>query len=219
MHAGPQLVASLLSTQFWIVSGRSAIRHVIYKCVTCTRHRASMVKTLMGDLPSPRVCPSRPFSNVGIDYAGPLLVKEMVSDLTTLAFLASLKRFVARRGIPSEIYSNCGTNFQDAGSELRRLWSDPVAQNTFSNTIPCRWHFNPPAAPHFGGLWEAAVKSMKNHLKRAIGTQVLSCQTRSHLQEERQTSLKNECAITKKLQWLLLKFFLLSTMDMLDEDF
>ncbi|XP_008179890.1 uncharacterized protein LOC103308389 [Acyrthosiphon pisum] len=201
MHAGPQLVASLLSTQFWIVSGRSVIRHVIYKCVTCTRHRASMIKTLMGDLPSPRVCPSRPFSNVGVDYAGPLLVKEsklwnarstkcyvaificmavkavhieVVSDLTTPAFLASLQRFVARRGIQSEIYSDCGTNFQGAASELRRLWSDPVAQNTFSNAIPCRWHFNPPAAPHFGGLWEAAVRSMKHHLKRVIGTQVLT---------------------------------------------
>ncbi|CAI6364646.1 unnamed protein product [Macrosiphum euphorbiae] len=201
MHAGPQLVASLLSTQFWIVSGRSVIRYVIYKCVTCTRHRASMVKTLMGDLPSPRVCPSRPFSNVGVDYAGPLLVKEskrrnarstkcyvaificmavkavhieVVSDLTTTAFLASLQRFVARRGIPSEIYSDCGTNFQGAASELRRLWSGPEAQNIFSNAIPCRWHFNPPAAPHFGGLWEAAVKSMKHHLKRVIGTQVLT---------------------------------------------
>ncbi|CAI6370578.1 unnamed protein product [Macrosiphum euphorbiae] len=47
MHAGPQLVASLLSSQFWIVSGRSVIRHIIFKCVTCTRHQASTVKTLM----------------------------------------------------------------------------------------------------------------------------------------------------------------------------
>ncbi|XP_008178496.1 uncharacterized protein LOC103307865 [Acyrthosiphon pisum] len=168
---------------------------------TCTRHRASMVKTLMGDLLSPRVCPSKPFSNFGVDYAGPLLVKEskrrnarstkcyvaificmavkavhieVVSDLTTPAFLASLQRFVARRGIPSEIYLDCGTNFQGAESELRRLWSDPVAQNTFSNAIPCRWHFNPPAAPHFRGLWEAAVRSMKHHLKQVIGSQVLT---------------------------------------------
>ncbi|XP_060855180.1 uncharacterized protein LOC132932844 [Metopolophium dirhodum] len=216
MHAGPQLVASLLSSQFWIVSGRSVIRHIIFKCVTCTRHRASTVKTLMGDLPSSRVCPSRPFSNVGVDYAGPLLIKEgkrrnarstkcyvaificmavkavhieVVSDLTTSAFLAALKRFIARRGIPLEIYSDCGTNFQGAASELRRLWSDPEAQNSVSNAVQCRWHFNPPAAPHFGGLWEAAVKSMKTHLKRVIGTQLLT--------------FEEMCTITRRIEAIL----------------
>ncbi|XP_034951317.1 uncharacterized protein [Chelonus insularis] len=31
------------------------------------------------------------------------------------------------------------------------------------------WHFNPPATPHFGGKWEAAIKSMKHHLRRVAG--------------------------------------------------
>ncbi|XP_014207267.1 uncharacterized protein LOC106638541 [Copidosoma floridanum] len=37
-----------------------------------------------------------------------------------------------------------------------------------------QWHFNPPAAPHLGGIWESAMKSTKFHLKRVVGDQILT---------------------------------------------
>ncbi|GFT63441.1 integrase catalytic domain-containing protein [Trichonephila clavipes] len=101
----------------------------------------------MADLPAARVTACRVFSQVGIDYCGPFQLKtfsgkcrqirkvyvcvficftvkaihlEIVSDLTTEAFLAALKRFVARRGRPIEIHSDNGRNFVGANNELRK---------------------------------------------------------------------------------------------------
>ncbi|UYV63070.1 hypothetical protein LAZ67_2003055 [Cordylochernes scorpioides] len=36
------------------------------------------------------------------------------------------------------------------------------------------WKFNPPGAPHFGGLWEAGVKALKYHMRRIIGNNLLT---------------------------------------------
>lgn len=97
----------------------------------------------------------------------------MVSDLTTHAFLAALDRFVAHRGLPS-IYSDCGTNFVGAANQFKELFDDPHNRDQIASSIQCQWHFNPPSAPHFGGLWEAAVKSTKRLLVRVMGDHVFT---------------------------------------------
>ena len=97
---------------------------------------------------------------------------EVVSDYTTAAFLATFKRFTTRRGLCRFLYSDSGTNLQGANAEIRRLFSQTsslcqeVAAAIAANGI--QWPFKPPRAPHFGGLWEAAVRSFKSHFKRAI---------------------------------------------------
>jgi len=42
----------------------------------------------------------------------------------------------------------------------------------FLATEGCEWKFIPPHGTHFGGLWEAAVKSVKYHLRRTLVSQV-----------------------------------------------
>lgn len=98
---------------------------------------------------------------------------EAVSDLTTSAFIAALQRFFARRGLAHDIYSDYGTTFIGANNQLQR--DQQTTQNLFEkDVIPylttqqVTWHFIPPFSPHFGGLWEAGVKSMKYHLTRII---------------------------------------------------
>jgi hypothetical protein len=96
--------------------------------------------------------------------------------MTTEAFIATLKRFVSRRGRPSHIYSDCGSNFLGAAKELED-WVNVLKDNSvfdFLATEGISWHFNPPEAPHMGGLWEAAVKSAKYHLKRTVGGATLT---------------------------------------------
>ncbi|GFX95590.1 integrase catalytic domain-containing protein [Trichonephila clavipes] len=149
----------------------------------------------MGDLPESRVCPSSVFQRTGIDFAGPFLIRsskgrgsrntkcyicvfvclatkavhlEVVSDLTSKAFIACLKRFVARRGKPSEIFCDQGTNFYGASRDLRKEFRQLMkegAVHQFLVTDNITFHFNPSSALHFGGIWEATVKSFKFHLK------------------------------------------------------
>jgi len=53
---------------------------------------------------------------------------KVVSDLSTDAFLAAFDRFVARRGLPNDVYSDCGTNFVGADKQLRSLINSAEGQ-------------------------------------------------------------------------------------------
>lgn len=105
---------------------------------------------------------------------------ELVTDLTTDGFIAALRRFTARRGRCANIYSDNGLNFVGANNELTKIienlklncTDDTLRQWLIDNRIV--WHFNPPYSPHTGGIWESAVKSLKHHLVRVIGTEIFN---------------------------------------------
>lgn len=110
---------------------------------------------------------------------------EAVSNLSTAQFLAAFRRFVSRRGIPSTIHSDCGTNFVGADSEMRKLFNNAsdfsVKVAEILSNDGTTWLFNPPGTPHQGEIWEAAVKSVKYHLKRVIGDATLTYEELSTL--------------------------------------
>lgn len=97
---------------------------------------------------------------------------EVVDDLTTESFLAAYKRFVSRRGKPENTYSDNGKTFVGANKQLKELEDLFAEENSnlmqYMTNNNTKWHFIPPRAPHFGGLWEAAVKSAKTHLKKMV---------------------------------------------------
>ncbi|XP_044249382.2 uncharacterized protein [Drosophila takahashii] len=117
---------------------------------------------------------------VFICFAPKAVHVELVSDLSTNTFVLCLKRFVGRRGLPESIWCDNATNFVGAHSLLdefrKQLFSQQALQDlkTFTSSTGVSFHFIPPRAPHFGGLWEAAVKSMKHLLVKNIGNSGLT---------------------------------------------
>lgn len=202
LHAGTQGTLAAIRTKYWPLAAKGSIISSIRRCIKCFRNSPSTTQYIMGDLPSRRLTPARPFTNCGVDYCGPIMIREgrrrnsklvkayisifvcfatkaihieLVGDLTTEAFLCALKRLISRRGRVANIYSDNGTNFIGANNELqelRLLFEEEDHMRKISSLgmeEEFTWHFIPPRAPNFGGLWEAAVKSTKTHLKRVIG--------------------------------------------------
>lgn len=103
---------------------------------------------------------------------------EAVTDCSTEGFIAAYRRFAARRGLAQVLYSDCGTNFVGADSALKRLFSSTSEEHrdiaAMLSKDRTEWKFNPPAAPHMGGKWEAVVKSTKFHLRRTVGETLLT---------------------------------------------
>ncbi|XP_037930936.1 uncharacterized protein LOC119665764 [Teleopsis dalmanni] len=183
IHGGLKLTLNYVREKFWIIRGTIAVKACINKCLKCFRIKAKGQSQLMGSLPTPRVNFSRPFTHCGIDYAGPLHIKcsqfrgikthkayiAIFVCLASQGFLAALKRMISRRGSVHHIYSDNGTNFTGANNILQKI----QIENHLAET-GIRWHFIPPGSPHFGGLWESGVKSIKYHLARIIGDQKLT---------------------------------------------
>ncbi|XP_060846095.1 uncharacterized protein LOC132925744 [Rhopalosiphum padi] len=202
MHGGPQATLSTIRLQYWPLNGRNIARSTVHKCVKCFKYKPIVVQPIMGQLPADRVEPARAFLKCGIDFAGPFLIKsslrrnaplsksyvcifvcfttkathlELVSDLSTQAFIGALNRFFDRRGKSSVIYSDNATNFAGANNKLKE-WYDLFQVDKHKTKLDevlknngVQWKFIPARSPHFGGLWESAVKSMKNIVRKTLG--------------------------------------------------
>lgn len=132
----------------------------------------------------------RAFDQAAVDYAGPIQIVqgrgkkrqkrwlcvftctatraihlEVEFGLDTDNFLNALERFTSRRRTPSEIIGDNGTNFVGAVNESREL-----VNNIDKAKIQRLWVFNPPGAPHFGGVFEIMVKAVKKALYAVLGS-------------------------------------------------
>ncbi|XP_071579348.1 uncharacterized protein [Temnothorax nylanderi] len=156
MHGGTQLTLAHIRQLYWIVGGRAPVKSHILRCVG------------QSSLRLPREEEQKP-----VCLTTSAVHLEVVSDYSTEGFISTYRRFTSRRGVPASLTSDCGTNFIGADRELRKLFTKYTQENQLITAMltenRTQWSFNPPAAPHMGGKWEAAVKSIKFHIRRTVG--------------------------------------------------
>ena len=199
-HQGVENLRALIQQRFAIVKLRATLRSIQSKCVACRKRKAVMLNRMMADLPKERLAFGYPpFTNTVLDYFGPFYVSvkrsiekrwgflftcsttrgvhfEVVPSMDTSSSLMGIERFVSRRGVPSVIWSDNGTNFMASEKELLNNilnWNQQVLVETLVKKC-IKWKFNPPSAPHHGGVWERLVRSFKHVFHAIIGNRRLT---------------------------------------------
>ena len=189
MHSGVNATMAFVRESYWIPQLRQITRSLLHKCIICRwiEGRAYSYPKIP-PLPESRVVMDEPFSTTGIDYAGPLYVKtvemqhknskvyillftcttsravhlELTPDLGSPACVRGLRRFIARRGVPTMIISDNAKTFKS--KDIDRF----VADRRIS------WKYNVPRAPWTGGFFERMVKSTKSCLKKVLMNNTLT---------------------------------------------
>ncbi|XP_062538287.1 uncharacterized protein LOC134206576 [Armigeres subalbatus] len=192
LHQNHEIVINELKQRYYIPRVKAVYKSIRNNCQVCKNERARPQPPLMADLPPSRLAAySRPFSHMGVDYFGPMMVSvgrrvekrwgvlatcltvraihlEIAHSLTTDSCIMALRNVINRRGIPFAIYSDRGTNFVGANKELLKAIEE-LNQNAIvaAFTSPhTTWSCNPPLSPHMGGAWERLIRTVKQKLGR-----------------------------------------------------
>lgn len=189
-HAGVEATVNECRQQYWVLRLRPTARSVLRQCLFCRMKTGAPPYPRTGDLPQCRLAHHRrPFTYAGVDYFGPLSVTvgrarqkryvaiftclttraihlEVAGSLSTDSAVMAVRRMIARRGCPTEIWSDNGTNLKAADKELRQQIDEATAEEAAKRTIA--WRYIPPGAPFMGGAWERMVRSVKTALAATL---------------------------------------------------
>ena len=185
-HAGVPTLISALRGSFWIIGVRRIAKRVKRQCILCQKQDARSCNTPVAPLPRARVTQSPPFAVTGLDFAGPVFCLdqpckklyiclftcavtravhlELMDSMSLSDFVLALRRFAARRGMPSEIFSDNAATLKGAAAYL---------QTQLGHLAPA-WRFIAPQSPWWGGWWERLVRSVKSGLKKSLGKRCLT---------------------------------------------
>ena len=190
-QCGPEQTRNILMEYYWILRCRAVVKQTIRHCVPCRRMIQDVGIPKMSDLPQEWLPKDNQFvfETTGLDFIGPFPVKnngklssryvllftclvvravhlEFSNDLSTDSTINCIRRLVNRRGKPNIFISDSGKSFVGSNNSLQSSIADLKASNSFAAklhlmNVEIVRKFNPPAAPHFGGIWERLVQVFK----------------------------------------------------------
>ena len=185
-HAGVDTVISSLRNNFWVIGIRRLAKTVVKECLSCRRHDSKPCSQPVAPLPKDRVRSAPPFNVTGLDYAGPLFCSdfpgmkiyvllftcgvvraihlELTESLSLSDCILAIRRFVARRGLPSVLYSDNAKTFVAARFEVQKVYGH----------LAPKWEFIVPRAPWWGGWWERLIRSVKLALRKTLNMNYVS---------------------------------------------
>ena len=174
-------MVTTLRDNYWILGLRRLAKTVKRRCIACQRQDSRAEEQPVPPLPELRVKEATPFSVVGIDHAGPLYCSdfqgkkfyillftcavvravhlELVESLNLKDCVCAIRRFIARRGMPSVIWSDNAKTFIAAHKQLVGMygpWSlvkrslvglEPTSAHTYESEIQRSTTYATPTSP------------------------------------------------------------------------
>lgn len=183
-HVGVEHTLTLLRSRYWVPRGRAAVYHTVKSCTVCQRYRARPFRQpTQSNLPSFWLQETKfPFTKVGVDTAGPLLIEnqkkyillatclvtravplELLDSMKATEFLSAFRALRARRGPQTMYVSDNASQFSQINQLLQR-----------QNKKRLQWKFLPAASPWEGGVYERIVAITKNAILRTFHNRAIS---------------------------------------------
>ena len=203
-----------LRAKFWVTQGRQYVKKIIKSCFICKKLEGKSYESpAIAPLPEFRVREAPPFSKVGVDFAGPVYVKnqegmvkayialftccitravhlELVENLNASTFINCLRRFSARRGTPSLLVTDNAKTFKASAKFIKKLLKNELVQNHFSSK-GIIWRFNLERAAWFGGLFERMIGTVKRCMRKVLGNAKLNFEELVTILTEIESTINN----------------------------
>ena len=194
LHAGVRDTVIALRKRFWLPSARGEVTKILRRCVRCRYHVGVPFRLPPSPaLPDFRLNKMKPFSTVGIDFTGHLIVKngsktqkcyiclftcsttrnvnlEIVNDMSTDQFLQAFRRHCAIYGTPSLILCDNARTFVKGDEEIQKLFKvieDQKVQHHLAQKRVQVRHI-PAKSPHWGGMYERLIGVVKMSIKKVL---------------------------------------------------